>query len=82
MKFRCRRTSEWKGGSPCEGAFSENKVFKLENGKRVSIKNWFVEIGSFEDFIEFVRSHKAVIVEVVYGDEKEFQIEIYDKHRG
>ena len=77
MKFRCIRTSDWSGGSPCEGAFSEDRVFKLETGKEISTKIWFVEIGSFEEFIEFVKLHKVVIVGVVYEDEKELQLEIY-----
>lgn len=80
MKFRVTRTSNWWGDNPkCEEAFQEEVVIYEGTENEKTVMEWFVNIDTLQELIEFINKYEGRAVIII--DRLEPTIEIYDDWR-
>lgn len=79
MKFIVHRTSEYRDIQPCVGAeFEEYKVRSYLGEERI-IKNFFVNINTLEELLNFMEKHGRIVLDKNFDGE--LSLEIYDTWR-
>jgi hypothetical protein len=87
MKFQITRSSSGDGDEkPCEEAFKDTylaKGYVTENWEveDTNVEDWFVEINSLKELIEFEEKYGAIIIGTAFYNDDILEIEIYDSHR-
>lgn len=83
MKFKIIRTSSfgwWDEGDPkCKEAFQEEVIINEGTEYEITVINWFVNINTLQELIEFVDKYENKVVITTY--EQIPIIEIYDDWR-